>query len=176
MVAGWPTYKPTSKPFLSACAAAVAIEFAALTVVGYSGHWLAHPKSGMDESRFVEAQVFEVPQEAHLTEEKPLKKAAVLEPEISKTPLAGRAKKPGETAAKYDENETSSGAQSAPDHGPVAIYAPRPALQDYLRNQDLNPSLVLGFYVMHKGLRHPALWVPAAMKSSDALATATPKK
>ncbi len=61
-----------SKILYKTAVAAVVIEFIILTAFGWEGHWLAHPqKTGLDESRFIEAEMYQIPKEpAHLTEEK----------------------------------------------------------------------------------------------------------
>ena len=105
---------------LASAAVALAVELLVLTVFGWSGHWLAHPQDTGDNSpNFIEAQIFELPPEAHLVEA--MKPVAPVKPEatLSKKPDQGREAKTDEKKVQ-DENQTDSGAQLAPTHGPVA--------------------------------------------------------
>src|SRR5689334_7036407 len=104
------------------------LEASLLTAVGWREHWLAHPQktTGLDDSRFIEAQVYQVTEQAHLVEEKPLKQPKIRhEAVISKEPGKGTPAKPDQKSSE-EENKTESGPKLAPNHGPVAIYAPPP--------------------------------------------------
>jgi TonB family protein len=154
---------------------AVLIEMITLFVVGFQGHWLAHPSTDLDESRFIEAQVFEIPKEAHLVEEKP--KAAPVshaEPTLSKIPQKGVASK--DQRKIEEENQTDSGPKLTATHGPLAIFAPAPVIPSYLRDKDLKASVVIDFYVNAQGVATPRLAGSSGNEELDAIAIQTAKK
>src|SRR5580692_1416122 len=84
--------------------AAVVIEFIILTAFGWEGHWLAHPqKTGLDESRFIEAEMYQIPKDpAHLTEEKKVV-TKVKEAVVSKTLSGSHTQAP---AKAPEQNQT----------------------------------------------------------------------
>ena len=123
------------------------LEFILLTAVGWNQHWLAHPQktTGLDASKFIEAEVFQMPKEAVLHDIAKVQ-APVHEVTLSKTPDQGRKAEPEENKLS-DENKTESGPPLAPSHGPIAIYSPPPEIPEYLKNQDLKTSVVIDFFV-----------------------------
>lgn len=176
--ARWPNLEEDSRRTLAyAAGAAFLIEAVLLTLVGWDQHWLAHPQKSntIDTSQFVEAQIFEVPKEApHLTEEKPVP-VPHHETVLSKVVNQGRQPKPGENQNE-DKNQTESGAPVAPTHGPVAVFSPSPAIPEYLRNQNLNTSVVIDFYVSAQGATTPRLVNSSGNEELDAIAIATAKR
>ncbi|PWU10752.1 MAG: hypothetical protein C5B47_01770, partial [Verrucomicrobia bacterium] len=112
---------------------ALLIESCLLTIFGWHNHWLAHPvQSDSHTGKFIEAQIFELPPEAQLTEKTKAPAPAKAEATISKVPNKGREAKPDEGKIQ-EENQTQPGAQTAPTHGPVAVFSPAPKIPTYLQ-------------------------------------------
>jgi TonB family protein len=158
--------------------AALTVEFVLLTAVAWYNHWLSHPQktTGLDESKFIEAQMFELPKEAaHLSQEKPVS-AARPESVISKVAGAGRKAKPGEKTLE-DQNQATQGNTpvAAPTHGPIAVYTPSPAIPTYLQNQNLNTSVVIEFLVSSQASVSPRLLSSSGNEELDAIALTTAK-
>jgi TonB family protein len=175
-------WERSSAAELRALRAALAIGFALellfLVAVGWREHWLAHPqKKGLEDSQFIEAQVFEIPREAHLVDEKtptvaPKPKA---EKALSKVPKKGKEPKPGEGKLE-EQNQTNAGPPPAANHGPVALFAPTPAIPDYLKDQNLHASVVIDFYVSAQGSVTPKLAGSSGNEELDAIALRTASK
>jgi TonB family protein len=151
--------------------AAFVIEGVLLTAVGWHEHWLAHPQksTNQDESRFVEAQVFEMPPEAHLVDQKkdpPVVKKS--EPTLSRRPNQG---KDGNGPAPLEnENQTENGPPIAQSHGPVAIFAPLPVIPHYLQDKDINTHVIIDFFVNTQGTATPHLISSSGNEELDAIA------
>jgi TonB family protein len=152
-------------------------EIILITAMGWHEHWLAHPQKtvGMDESKFITAEFFEVPEKSHLTEVKKVTAPATRrETVISKTPEKGAPNtKP---APVEEENQTDSGPQMAPSHGPVAVYAPPPILPSYMQDREIKTYVVIDFYVNSQGNATPHLAGSSGDEELDALALETVKK
>ena len=170
------TPEPEPKVLLYAALFAFFVEAIALTAIGWHEHWLAHPQksNGLDPTKFIEAEMFQVPQEAHLVEEK---RVAVPAPKpeatISKVPGKG---KPAKEESKTEENQTDSGLKLAPTHGPVAVFAPPPVIPPYLQNQDLKTTAVIDFFVTAQGAVMPRLVGSTGNEELDAIALAAVRK
>jgi len=161
-----------SKTFLWSMLVAFAIEALVLFLIGWHEHWIAHPQNtGMDESRFIEAQVYEIPPDAHLVSQQSVK--ASHEQAISKKVSASAAKT--QTAPEAD-NQTQQGQNVVPNHGPVAVYAPAPAIPTYFQDKDLHVSVVIDFFVNAQGQFVPQLVGSSGYEELDAIAIATVKK
>lgn len=171
----WVVQDPVpSKVFLKSLVAAFLIQVVALTLIGWEEHWLSHPQKteGLDESHFVEAEVFQFPEEAHLVEEKkPTSTQAA--PEVAISTKVSAKPQPTSTPAAApleEQNQTQSGPKLAPDHGPIAIYAPPPVLPAYLHDQDLNAHVVIDFFVTALGGVTPRLVRSSGNEELDAIA------
>ena len=166
-----------SKILWRALLAAFCIEFTILTVIGWHESWLSHaPKTGLDSSKFIEAEVFQTPQDSHLVEEKqPTIAHAPREATISKVPDQGKVAKPGENKIQ-EENQTNAGAKLAPTHGPVAVFSPPPVIPPYLRDKDLHTSVVIDFFINAQGTNTPRLVGSSGSEELDAVAIAAVKK
>jgi len=163
---------------LSRCAAvAVAFEFIFLTGIGIQQHWLAHPQSttGLDTTKFIEAEVFQIPKESHLTEEKKITAPKAKEIAISKKVDEGKKAKP-EDAKPEEQNQTDAGPTMAANHGPVAIVAPPPVIPPYLKDKDINASVVIEFLVNNQGEATPRLIGSSGNEELDAIALNTVQK
>ena len=176
-----PAPEESSRVLWLAGLAAFLVEAGILTAAGWHSHWLAHPPNPQaDESRFIEAQVYETPPAAHLVDHsKPTPVVAKRHAEavISKVPSQGRAKKAEEAKpAAPEENVTEAGPKFAPSHGPIAIFSPPPVIPSYLRSQDLHASVVIDFFVTGQGVATPHLVSSSGSEELDAIAIAAAKK
>ena len=109
-----------SKILKRAFALALIFEFTLLTLMGIQEHWLAHPQktTGLDATKFIEAEVFQIPKESHLTEEKKISAPQPKEVAISKRVDEG---KKSLTRPKIDEqNQTDSGPTMAANHSTLS--------------------------------------------------------
>ena len=150
---------------------AIVLEYLLLTGIGIQQHWLAHPQPtiGLDASKFIEAQVFQIPKESHLMEEKKVSAPKPKEVAISKK--VGEGKKA--EAKPEEENQTDSGPKMAANHGPVAIVAPLPEIPAYLRDKDISASVVIEFLVNNQGAATPRLIGSSGNEELDAIALRT---
>ncbi len=161
--------------FGKAFATAAFLELLFLTAAGWHAHWLAHPgRTTTDTSNYIEAQVYEVPKESHLVEEKPKVVAPKHEAVLSKVPKKGK-EAPKENKV-LEDNQTESGQRLAPTHGPVAVFSPPPVIPAYLRDKELNTSVVIDFYVSALGVTTPRLAGSSGNQELDAIAVEAAKK
>lgn len=163
--------------------AAFVLQAVLLTSIGWHNHWLSHPQktTGLDTERFVEAQIFEMPEHEHLVSEQPQKTISKPEAVISKTVGQGRKAKPEEaSAAAQPSNVTTSGPATGPSvvatHGPVPIYSPSPVIPAYLQSKDIQSSVVIEFFITAQGAVTPRLLSSSDNEELDALAITTVKK
>lgn len=171
---------PHPPPFLlwKCSAAAFVILAVAVTLMGWDQHWLSHPHStALDTSSFIDAQIFEVPAETHLVDEKktaaPTKARA--EVALSKVPQKGKPS-PAKQEVADEENQTDPGTKSAATHGPVAIHAPPPVIPEYLRHRDIKAYVLIDFFVNAKGGVVTRLVGPSGDEELDAIALEAVKK
>ena len=164
------------KILVASGAVALAIEFIVLIMAGWNGHWLSHPqKTSVDTSNYIEAQIFEIPEETHLVEQSKPIAPAKHEMTISKVVDKGREAKPDENKIQ-DENQTQSGAPLAPTHGPVAIFSPSPHIPAYLQDKELHVSVVIDFLVSALGQSTPRLVGSSGNEELDAIALEAAQK
>jgi TonB family protein len=172
-------YRDSNRVLGYAFLAALTVEMIVLTTVAWRQHWLAHPqRPGNDESRFIEAQLFQMPPEAFLTAPEPVKIAKPVEKAISVDPNKGKKAKPDEKPVS-EENQTKASpldASIGPTHGAVPIYNPTPILPPYLQNQDINTSVVIEFLVTSLGAVTPRLLTSSGNDELDAIALSTVRK
>jgi len=155
---------------VAACCA-MAIEIFLLTAFGWQGHWLSHPPSPSN-IKFIDAQIFEIPPEAQLTESQVHAKP---EATISKVPNKGREVKPNENAVQ-EENQTQSGRQLAPTHGPVTVFSPSPKIPSFLQDREIHASVVIDFFVSAQGVSEPRLVGSSGNEELDAIAIEAAKR
>ena len=155
---------------------ALLIELLVITVAGWQSHWLVEPKkTGLDTASFIEAQMLEIPQEAHLVERLKPVATAPYEAVLSKKVSQGREAKPDETQ-NQNENQTDSGAQLAANHGPVATFSPTPRIPSYLQDKELHASAIIDFFVSAEGITTPRLVGSSGNEELDSIAIETAKK
>lgn len=157
------------------------IELVALTAIGWHKHWIAHPQktTTWDESRFIEAQVFEMPHERpHLVETKnqPTIGKARSETVLSKVPHQGKASKPNPQSPLEEKNITEEGPRIPPTHGPVVVYSPKPVIPNHLLEMDIRGEAVVDFYINAQGVATPRLVSSTGNEELDALTLATVKR
>jgi TonB family protein len=154
---------------------ALALEFTFLTLIGIQEHWLAHPQktTGLDPSKFLEAEVYQIPKEARLMDERKVSVPKAKEITISKKPDEG---KKALSPKLEEQNQTSSGPAMVANHGPVAIVAPIPVIPTYLQDKDISSSVVIEFLVNNQGQSTPRLIGSSGNEELDAIALGTVKK
>lgn len=155
--------------------AAFFIEVLFLTAIGWKSHWLAHPVVSDHTDNYIEAQIFELPPEAQLTEKKASSAPAKSEATLSKVSGKGREAKPDENKIQ-EENQTQSGQQLAPTHGPIAIFSPAPKIPSYLQTKELHASVIIDFFVSAQGNTSPRLVGSSGNEELDAIALDATKK
>jgi TonB family protein len=166
----------SQRPLWVSAFVAFALEFIFLTAVAWHQHWLAHPQAttGLDSSKFIEAQVFEMPEKAQLTSKGASVKIAP-EAELSKVVGQGKKAKPGEGKLQ-EENVTHPSPPATPaaaTHGPVAVFTPAPVLPSYLQDQDRSTAVVIEFFVTAQGGVIPKLLRSSGNEELDAIALQT---
>jgi TonB family protein len=158
------------------------LQAALITAIGWQNHWLSHPQktTGLDDSQFLEAQIFEVPEKAQLVSEEKIAAPKIAEAVISKVPHQGRKAKLADTAPPAEQNITTPAAEAtpsvAPTHGPVAVFTPTPVLPPHLQGEDLQSAVVIEFLISAQGAVTPRLVKSSNNDELDALAIATAKK
>ncbi len=157
--------------------AAAVIEFLVLTILGWQHHWLAHPQTvGLDATKFLEAQVYELPKDVHLTEQVGKRPAPSAAPEkkISTHPSTATPA-PAANATPEEQNQTQGAPQFPANHGPVAVVAPPPVIPGYLRESEINATVVIEFLVNSLGTATPRLIGSSGNDELDAIALKTVK-
>jgi TonB family protein len=167
--------KADSKILVRCAFLALAFEFIFLTLIGIQEHWLAHPQAttGLDSTKFIDAEVFQIPKESHLMEDKKIKAPAVKEKAISTTVDRGTKEKSHPDTKAEEKNQTDAGTNIAANHGPVAIVAPPPVIPSHLQDQDINTSVVIEFLVNNQGVAVPRLIGSSGNEELDAIALKT---
>ena len=145
-------------------------------------HDVSHSKNSSqsllkkEESQYIEADIFHLPQKAHLVEEKPIVKAPLQkELALSKTPNQGKPSQPGQVDLD-EHNQTEDGSPIDEDHGPIAVIAPLPVIPNHLKDHELNTHVVIDFYVTTEGLPNPRLVASSENHELDAIALESAQK
>lgn len=176
----WATDEHSHSPLLIRSAIiAVLLEGLILTSVGWENHWLAHPKKNEDDP-LIETQILQLPQEAHLVEKnKASASSAHQEVALSKA-VRSETDRPSPTPSLPgpldEENQTEAGPQIAPNHGPIAVYAPTPEIPPYLQNKELKTSVIIEFRISAQGSTTARLVGSSGNEELDAIAIETVKK
>jgi TonB family protein len=160
---------------------AILAEGIVLIALGWHHDWLAHPPATTTptESQFIETEMIQLPQEAHLYEEKHSATSsapAKAEVTLSKKPGQGKPSQ-DKTTPLEEENQTSpSPPPIASTHGPIAVYAPSPSIPSYLQDQDLKTYVVIDFFVTANGQASPRLVGSSGNEELDAIAISAAKR
>ena len=153
------------------------MELCALFLASTDRHWLTHSKRDalLDSSKFVEAEIVQMPEQAHLVEEKKVAAPSPKEAAISKRVGVGRKAKPGENTVT-DQNVTQAAPPIPASHGPVVISSPSPKIPSYLQDRNLKASVVIDFAIAADGSSSPRLVGSSGNEELDALAIASAKR
>lgn len=151
---------------------AVALEFLFFLAMGL-GH-LPFLRNPFDSADYVEAQIVELPANAHLTGATATKD----EDEVVFSRKQSRKKKADkkEPPKAPQQNQVDQGPDLGPTHGPVALYAPAPVIPAYLRDQNLKTSVVIEFLITAQGVVTPRLLDSSGNDELDAIALRTASK
>lgn len=163
--------------FLSA-ATALAFEILFFLAIGF-GHmpFFNNSANNLDSSKFVDVQMLQLPADAHLSGATAVKD----DDEIVFNPRKKQVKRikkeqPAPPAPVQNQVTKSGGADYGPTHGPIALYDPSPVIPEYLRNQNLNASVVIEFFITGSGMATPRLLISSGNEELDAVAINTVKK
>jgi TonB family protein len=162
-----------ARAFRAAALKALILEAVALALLGFSqSHWLSHLSRSTEAADYIEAQVMSLPEEAHLVSQD----AAAASPEEALSKVAGKGKKAKPGQKLEDKNQTQAGPALGATHGAVALYAPAPVIPPYLRDQQLEASVVIEFLVSADGQAVPRLLGSSGSEELDAIALSTVRK
>jgi TonB family protein len=156
-------------------AAAWAVAFEILFFIGMGLGHLPFFRNPFNTTDYVEAQIVQLPPNAHLTGAEAVKD----EDEIVYSQKQSHKKKeekkePPKTSEPH--NQVEAGPSLGPTHGPVAFYAPRPEIPSYLRDQNLKTSVVIEFLITAQGGVTPRLLDSSGNDELDAIALKTASK
>ncbi len=150
---------------------AVALELAFFLSLGLGHLPIFH--NPFDSAQYVEAQILQLPANAHLSGATATKD----EDEIVFNPKHKKLKPIKKEQPKAPEqNQVNEGPVLGPTHGPVALYSPAPAIPSYLRNQNLKTNVVIEFFITAQGQVTPRLLDSSGNDELDAIALNTVKK
>jgi TonB family protein len=137
------------------------------------GH-LPFLRNPFDSANYVEAQIVQLPANAHLTGADAVKDEdqVVFSRKQSRKKKVER-KEPPKTPA---QNQVEAGPALGPTHGPVAFYAPAPVIPNYLRDQNLKTSVVIEFLITAQAAVTPRLLESSGNDELDAIALKTALK
>ena len=170
--------KSTQTLCVSFCLA-IAIELTAFWLIGQGSLPSPNASKSVDQtegSNYIETDIFQLPQKAHLFEEKPMMKTpAPQEVALSKIPDQGKASQPGQVDLE-EQNQTENGSSPDEDHGPIAVIAPLPVIPNHLKDHELKTHVVIDFYVSTEGLPHPRLVASSENQELDAIALEAAQK
>ena len=128
-------------------------------------------KKPFDSADYIEAQIVQLPANAHLTGAAAVKD----EDEVVFSHKQSRKKveKKEPPKAPEQQNQIDAGPALGPTHGPVAFYAPAPVIPAYLRDQNLKTSVVIEFLISAQGGVIPRLLDSSGNDELDAIALKT---
>lgn len=137
------------------------------------GH-LPFLRNRFDSANYVEAQIIQLPANAHLTGAMAVKddEEVVFSRKQSHRKKAEKKEPPKAT----EQNQVDAGPALGPTHGPVAFYAPAPVIPTYLRNQNFKTNVVIEFLVAAQGVVTPRLLDTSGNDELDAIAIKTVSK
>ena len=137
------------------------------------GH-LPFLRNPFDSANYVEAQIVQLPANAHLTGADAVKD----EDEIVFSRKQSHKKKAEkkEQPRAPEQNQVDAGPALGPTHGPVAFYAPAPVIPNYLRDQNLKTSVVIEFLITAQAAVTPRLLESSGNDELDAIALKTASK
>jgi TonB family protein len=157
------------KSLRQAAGTALGLELLFFLALGL-GH-LPFLRNPFDSANYVEAQIVQLPANAHLTGAEAVKDEDEMVFNRKQRHKKKVEKKEPPKAAP--QNQVDAGPALGPTHGPVAFYAPAPVIPNYLRDQNLKTSVVIEFLVTAQGLVTPRLLDSSGNDELDAIAVKT---
>lgn len=164
---------------LASFGVALLVECCALVAPGlmHLGVGDGTPASQSMQNNWVETQIYELPEQPRLVEQRQAPTPAAAVKEISINPKATQKLSAENAAARLDQENVTENSPPIPrDHGPVPIYQPKPVLPTYLEYQDAAQSVVVVFEVFATGEAHPRLVVSSGQQEIDAVVLETLRK
>ena len=131
------------------------------------GH-LPFLRNPFDSANYVEAQIVQLPANAHLTGAQAVKDEDEIVFSQKQSHKKNVEKK--ETPKAIEQNQVNSCPDLGPTPGPVAFYAPAPVIPTYLRNQNLKTSVVIEFLITAQAAVTPRLLESSGNDELDAIA------
>jgi TonB family protein len=155
-------------------AAGVALGLELLFFLALGLSHLPFLKNPFDSAGYVEAQIVQLPANAHLTGAEAVKDEDEL---VFSRKQSHRKKVEKKQPPKaLEQNQVEAGPALGPTHGPVAFYAPAPVIPTYLRDQNLKTSVVIEFLITAQGAVTPRLLESSGNDELDAIALKTGSK
>jgi TonB family protein len=151
---------------------AVGLELLFFLALGL-GH-LPFFRNPFDSANYVEAQIVQLPANAHLTGAEAVKDEN--EVVFSRKQSHKKKMEKKEPPKAPEQNQVNQGPDLGPTHGPVALYAPSPIIPVYLRDRNLKTSVVIEFLITAQGVVTPRLLDSSGSEELDAIALNTVKK
>ena len=160
------------KRFRQAAGIALGLELLFFLALGFQH--LPFLRNPFDSANYVEAQIVQLPPNAHLAGAEAVKD----EDEVVFSRKESRKKKveKKEPPKVPQQNQVDSGPALGPTHGPVAFYAPAPVIPNYLRDQNLKTSVVIEFLITAQAAVTPRLLESCGNDELDAIALKTASK
>lgn len=160
------------KRFRKAAGIALGFELFFFLALGFQN--LPFLRNPFDSADYVEAQIVQLPPNAHLTGAEAVKD----EDEVVFSHKQSHKKKAEkkEQPKAPQQNQVDAGPDLGPTHGPVALYAPAPVIPAYLRDQNLKTNVVIEFLVTAQGGVTPRLLSSSGNEELDAIALKTASK
>ncbi len=156
-------------------AATWAVVLEALVFIALDLGHLPFLRNPFNSTDYVEAQIIQLPPNAHLTGAQAVKD----EDEVvfsHKENHRKKAEKKAPPKTAEPQNQVEAGPSLGPTHGPVAFYAPAPVIPTYLRDQNLKTSVVIEFLITAQGQVTPRLLDSSGNDELDAIALKTASK
>ena len=152
-------------------AAGIALGLELLFFLALGAGHLPFLRNPFDSANYVEAQIVQLPANAHLTGAEAVKD----EDEVVFSRKQSRKKKveKKEPPKAPEKNQVDAGPALGPTHGPVAVFAPAPVIPVYLRDQNLKTSVVIEFLITAQAQVTPRLLDSSGNDELDAIALRT---
>ena len=151
---------------------ALILELLFFTTLGL-GH-LPIFRNPFDSAQYVDAQILQLPANAHLSGATATKDDDEIVFNPRKKPRKQTKKQ--EPPKASEQNQVNEGPNLGPTHGPVALYSPAPVIPAYLRDQNLKTNVVIEFFISAQGQVTPKLLDSSGNDELDAIALNTVKK
>jgi TonB family protein len=156
-------------------AAAWAVALEVLFFLGLGLGHLPFLRNPFNSTDYVEAQIVQLPPNAHLTGAEAVKDEDEIVFSHKQSPKKKEEKKE-KPKTNEPQNQVEAGPALGTTHGPVAYYAPEPVIPNYLRDQNLKTSVVIEFLITAQGGVTPRLLDSSGNDELDAIALKTASK